>query len=270
MKFDMSQAWRDATAMMNGNREVLLIVAGIFFLLPSLALSLSIGDLQQAIMADPENAQAMIADIYGNWWWLIAIMLIAQFVGYLALLALLRDSGRPTVGEALKTGIAALLPAIGAYILLILALGVVVAVLMGIAVGTGSAALGFLLGMLAMVLTVYIFVKFSLMGPVIAIDKVFNPVTALTRSWQLTKGNSFRLFLFYVLLFIVYIVVSMVFAAVLGALLFAFGPDTALTVNSLVSGVLSAAVTVVFVAVVAAVHRQLSGPSAAAVSETFE
>ena len=34
MKFDMSEAWRDAVAMMTANREVLLIVAGIFFLLP--------------------------------------------------------------------------------------------------------------------------------------------------------------------------------------------------------------------------------------------
>ena len=41
MKFSMSEAWRDATAMMSANREVLLIVAGIFFLLPSVVLTLA-------------------------------------------------------------------------------------------------------------------------------------------------------------------------------------------------------------------------------------
>jgi hypothetical protein len=105
---------------------------------------------------------------------------------------------------------------------------------------------------------------------VIAIDKVFNPVTVVARSWRLTKGNSVRLFLFYVLLVIVYIIVSMVVVSVIGALTLVLGQDTALTINGIVSGVLSAGVTVVFVAIIAAVHRQLAGPSAAAVSETFE
>ena len=60
MKFDMSQAWRDATAMLSGNREVLLVVAGLFFLLPGIALALALGDVQQAILADPKNAEAMM------------------------------------------------------------------------------------------------------------------------------------------------------------------------------------------------------------------
>lgn len=270
MKFDMSDAWRDATAMMSGNREVLLVVAGLFFLLPSVALSLSIGGLQEAMLADPTNVEAMLFEIYAGWWWLFIVVILAQIVGYLALLALLRDSGRPTVGEALKTGLVALLPAIAAYILTVLALGLTIGVLVGIAVASGSAALGFIVGLLAFVVAVYVCVKFSLTGPVIAIDKVFNPVAALARSWRLTKGNSFRLFLFYLLLVIVYIVISMVVGAIIGALTFAFGPSTALTINGVVSGVLSAIVTVVFVAVIAAVHRQLSGPSAEAVSATFE
>jgi len=270
MKFDMSAAWRDATAMMSGNREVLLIVAGLFFLLPSVALSLSIGGMQEAMLADPENMEAMLFEIYTGWWWLLILVILAQFVGYLSLLALLRDSGRPTVGEALKTGVTALLPAIGAYILTVLGLGLTVGVLIGIAVASDSAALGFIAGLLAFVAAVYIGVKLSLTGPVIAIDKVFNPVTALTRSWGLTKGNSVRLFLFYLLLAIVYLVISTIVGAIIGALTFALGTSAALTVSGVVSGILSAIVTVVFIAVIAAVHRQLSGPSAEAVSATFE
>jgi membrane-anchored glycerophosphoryl diester phosphodiesterase (GDPDase) len=270
MKFDMSAAWRDATTMMSGNREVLLVVAGIFFLLPSVALALSVGGLQEAMLADPANMEAMVLEAYSSWWWLFIVVLLAQFVGYLSLLALLRDSGRPTVGEALKTGVTALLPAIGAYVLTLLGLGLTGGVLIAIAVASGSAALGFVLGLLAFVAVIYIGVKLSLTGPVIAIDKVFNPVTALTRSWRLTKGNSFRLFLFYLLLAIVYIVISMVVGAIVAALTLAIGPSMALTVNGVVSGILSAIVTVVFVAVIAAVHRQLSGPSAEAVSATFE
>ena len=270
MKFDMSEAWREAMAMITANREVLLIVAGIFFLLPSLALGLSMGGIEESMLADPETAQAQLYELYAGWWWLFIAVLLAEIVGYLALLALLRDSSRPTVGEALKTGVVGLLPAIGSYIVLVLGLSLIIGLLVGGAVASGSVAVAAIAWILAFVVFVYVLVKVSLAGPVIAIDKVFNPVTVLTRSWRLTKGNSFRLFLFYLLLIIVYIVVAAVLGAVIGALTLALGPSAALTANGILSGLLSAVITVVFVAVIAAVHRQLSGPSAAAVSRTFE
>lgn len=270
MKFDMSEAWREAMAMITANREVLLIVAGIFFLLPSLALGLSIGELQKSMFADPQNAEAQLYELYAGWWWLLLIVLLAEIVGYLALLALLRDSSRPTVGEALKTGIAGLLPAIGTYILLVLGLSLVLGLLVGGAMASGIGGVAFVAWIVAIVASVYICVKVSLAGPVIAIDKVFNPVTVLTRSWRLTKGNSVRLFLFYLLLVIVYIVVAAVLGAVIGAVTLAMGASAAQTANGIISGLLSAVFTVIFVAVFAAVHRQLSGPSAAAVSQTFE
>ena len=78
MKFDMSEAWREAMAMISRNREVLLIVAGIFFLLPSLAMALSMGNFQQAMLADPEAAQAQMMEIYANWWWLLIAVLLVE------------------------------------------------------------------------------------------------------------------------------------------------------------------------------------------------
>ena len=133
MKFSMSEAWRDATAMMSANREVLLILAGIFFLLPSLVMALAMPGLQEAMLADPENAQARMLELYTGFWWLLLLVVLAQIVGYLALLALLRDTSRPTVGEALKAGIAGLLPAIGFYV--IVCVGAVVAAMILVALG---------------------------------------------------------------------------------------------------------------------------------------
>lgn len=268
MKFSMSGAWRDATAMMSGNREVLLIVAGIFFLLPSLAVSLTLPGFQETMMADPENAQRMMVELYADWWWLLLLVIIVQIVGYLGMLALLRDASRPTVGEALRAGLAGLLPAIGFYLLCVAAM--VLALLLIIAIGAAIPVLGVIGGLLFAVGAIYAIVKLSLGLAVIAIDKVSNPVTAIARSWRLTKGNSFRLFLFYLLLVIVYIVVSMVVGMVVAALVLALGTSTALIVNGVLSGILGAVLTVVFVAVIAAVHRQLSGPSAEAASATFE
>ena len=133
MKFNMSEAWRDATAMMSGNREVLLIVAGLFFFLPSLVLGLALGDVQSEVESlatgNPESATRIAFSIYGQWWWLLLLIAIVSVVGYLALLALLRDTSRPTVGEAMRIGFVGLLPAIGTYIVLWLGMGFGAAVL---------------------------------------------------------------------------------------------------------------------------------------------
>jgi hypothetical protein len=270
MKFSMSEAWRDATAMLTANREVLLIVAGIFFFIPGVMMGLAMGDIQALMMADPEKAQDVVLSFYADWGWLLALVTIATIVGYLTLLALLRDHNRPTVGEALKIGLVGLLPAIGAYIVLVLGLGLFVGVLAVAAGAAGNAAIGALVFIVIAVAVIYVMVKVSLSGPVIAVEKIYNPFRILKRSWELTKGNSFRLFLFYLLLLIAYIVIAAVISGVIAALLLALGTSVATTINAVVSAVISAVVYLVFVAVLAAVHRQLSGPSAAAVSETFE
>ena len=261
MKFSMSEAWRDAMAMMSANREVLLIVAGIFFLLPSLGMAVTMPDFQQNMMADPQNAQAMMAEMFRDWWWLLVVIFLAQIVGYLALLALLRDTARPTVGEALQRGLAGLVPAIGVN--LIIAVGAVLLVLVAGIVTAAVPVVGVILLIVCVLGMIYLAVKMSLVMPVIAVDRVSNPLTVIARSWALTKGNSLRLFLFFLLLGVVYVVLAMVIGAVVGLLSVVLGADTAVLVNGVISGILGAIATVIFVAVIAAIHRQLSSPPAA-------
>ena len=270
MKFDMSAAWREAVAMVTSNREVLLVVAGLFFFVPSVIITLVLGDMQKTLFADPQNMEGAVLALYAKWWWLFALTSIAAMLGYLTLLALLRDHTRPTVAEALKLGLIGILPGIGAYIVLVLGLSLAGGVLVALAGASGNAAVGFLVGVVLLVGAVYVLVKVSLSGPVIAIDRVFNPFRILARSWRLTKGNSFRLCLFYVLLFIAYIVVSSVIAMIIAVLALAVGPSSALMVNAVLGSLIAALAYTMFVAILASVHRQLSGPSAAAVSETFE
>ena len=45
MRFSMSDAWNDAMALMRRNREVLAIVAGVFFLLPGLVMTVMFADV---------------------------------------------------------------------------------------------------------------------------------------------------------------------------------------------------------------------------------
>lgn len=272
MKFDMGEAWREATAMIAANREVMLIVAGIFFFLPSLLQTIALPDMGAMMfgISDPEQMEAALAGIFADYWWVFVLVLVLQLVGYLALLALLRDAAKPTVGEAIRAGFVGLLPAIGVTLIVAIAAGIVVTLIVGAAAASGVAALAFIAVMIVLVGMIYLYVKISLYLPIIAIDKAHNPFTVLATSWRLTKGNSFRLFLFYLLIAIVYMVLSMVIGLVVTALLVALGPEVGMVINGIVSGILGAALSIVFVAILASIHRQLAGPSDAAISETFE
>jgi len=270
MTFDMSEAWRDATAMIKANRELLTVIAGIFFFLPSVASGFAVPPMG-TLFSDPEAMQAQVMEFYASYGWVFALVILVQIAGYLAMLALLRDRGRPTVGQAIGTGLKGLLPAIGTVLVLILGL-TLVGVVVGLVIGVMSMALGeagaaifggvLTLGLLAFF--IYISVKLSLWAPVIAVDKVHSPFAVLRRSWRLTKGNSLRLFLFYLLLAVVYVVVSIVLGLLVGTLALVLGETAGLIVSAVLTGLIGAIAAVIYVGVVAAAHRQLSGPWAAA------
>ena len=272
MKFDMGDAWRDAMAMLSANREVMLIVVGVFSFLPSLAAVLLVPEMQPpAATGSAEQAERMLMDYYSANAPIFIVLTLLQTLGFIALLALLRDDRKPTVGEALKIGAVGLLPYIGTQILVALAALAVLGVAVGIPIALGANAVGGILGVLALPVAAYVFTKLSLVTPVIAIEKVINPITVLNRSWRLTKGNSVRLFFFYLLLMIVFVVIALISSIVFGILNAMLGQGTAsLIASGLYSGLLGAAAMLVFAAVLAAVHRQLSGQTAGGIGAAFE
>ena len=270
MKFDMGAAWNEAVAMMAANREVLAIVAGIFFFLPSLLMAIFGPDLNAMMAGDmstPDQVERLGEEVmaaYSNSWWIVVLTTLAQMVGYISLLALLRDKGRPTVGEAIAMGAKGLLPSIAAYLIVTLGLSVMFVAIVALAAAFGSETLAVFSVLIASVVMVYAMIKFSLAAPVIAIEKVTSPITVLKRSWSLTKGNSFRILLFFMLIMIVYMVISIVAGMVLAGLIAALGSEAGKLVQGVVGGLLGMVATVVVVAVLAATHRQLSGASASA------
>lgn len=276
MKLDMGRAWGDATALLAGNRNVVMIVAGVFFFLPYFAIMLLVPETMQpqagmgADPADAEQTMQMLGQVYAENWWVFVIIGVAQAIGMLALMTLLTDRNRPTVGEALARGGRGFFSYIAAQILFALFLGMVA----GILIASGAAIAGngglALTGVIAFVIAVYLFIKFSLITPVIAIDGILNPFTILQRSWQLTKGNSFRLLMFYVLLFLALGIVSIVVTMVVGVLFAAMGGQLELIGNGFFSALLNAVFVVIFLGVLAGIHRQLAGPSQADISDTFE
>lgn len=275
MKFDMGRAWNDAMAVLRGNQQVVLIIAGVFFFLPNLTLQLLLPETAgeaEARVAGEVDFNAMISAVgklYSEIWWQLVLVSLISAVGMLGLLALLTDRRRPTVGEALTTGIKSLLPYFGAQILggLAAAAILVVPIAAGSAAGVGP---GVLVGLVACVAVIYVMTKFSLVVPVLVIEGVMNPVRALGRSWALTKGNSFRLFLFYLLLFVAFIVIAMVLGLVGGVVGAIGGEEVSTFVNALINAATNMFALTLYLAVLASAHQQLSGDTPQALGETFE
>jgi hypothetical protein len=271
MKFDMARAWTDAVERLGANRHVVLIVAAVFFFLPYLALMLLLpGDMAElqvanAAGADPDEVWNALTAFYGRIWWAVALMAVVQGIGMLGLLALIGDRARPTVGQALVIGAKTFLPYVAAQILQALAIAFAAIVLIGIGGATGVSAVAVIMTLAALVLAAYLFTRLSVAIPVIALDRVFNPLAALARSWRLTRGNSWRLLAFYLLLFVVLIVLAMVLGFGFGLAGVLFGEAGAKIVSSVVGSFMNMVFVTVYLAVLAAAHRQLSEPTAAPV-----
>lgn len=253
MKLDMGAAWNTATSLIGRNRDVVLVVAGVFFFLPSFAISLIMPQAAAMPMAESGDSEAMMAavmSLYADYWWAILLSGVAQAIGTLALLTLLTDRARPTVGEAIKAGVVSF----PSYFVSNLLVAFAIAIPVGLALVTSPLAI-----FLVMPIVVYLAIKFSLIMPAIAIDRILNPLGALARSWKLTKGNSLRLFLFFMLLFIATVVIFALVSMIFGVVFAAMGGEVEKIGNAVVSSAISAGFVVIFFAVLAGVHHQLAG-----------
>ena len=262
MKFDLDTAWKDTMGLLSRNFGLLAVLAGVFFFLPYAGFMIAVpemGAMQSAQAGgDFEVVMAAVTELYLEYWWVFLLLALIQGVGLLGMLALVRRRANPTVGEALATGARSVPSYIAAQLLQTALIVIVATLLLTVGALTGLNALAVLGGIIAFVITCYIVTKLSLAAPVIAIEGQLNPVKALQRSWSLTRGNSMRLFLFYLLLTVAFIVVSAVVSLVLGLVFALAGEQGALLGEAIVSGLLNAVMFVLMVCVMAAVHTQFS------------
>lgn len=278
-KLDMGKAWAQASALMGSNRDTIGAIAGLFFFIPSFATAIFVPELSNPAPppagagADSEAAmQAMFAQMmqaYADHWPLLLAFSIIQFIGAMSLFALLTDRGNPTVGEALRTGLRSIPSYIGAQLVTTLAVGVGVGLPIGLVAAAAPPAVFLLVVLIAVVAVLYLFIKFSLIAPVIAIEGERNPLAAIARSWRLTRRNSGRIALFLFLLLLLIGIVAMLVTGILGLILSAIGEPVTTIGIDIVSALVNAVVTVILLAVTVAIHRQLAGPSPDALAETF-
>lgn len=279
MAFSMNRTWNEAVAMFRSNFQLLAVVGGVFVLIPSLLMYMALPDLFGALMlaeGDPEAMEEMVLAMLGPLLLWGSIGFLAQMVGYLAMIVLM-GADRPTVGEAIVVGLKGLLPVIAATLLFAL-LYAVLALVFGLLVGGLAAALGdggavalsFVLVVGLLVATFYIAIRFVLTMPVIGLERTLNPIGAMLRSWRLTGHAAWRIVGFFALLFVAYMVLSLVFMGIIGGALGALGGGSGAFLIGLLNGVIGALVAMIFSAILVSIYRQLAGPGAREVSEAFE
>ncbi|HVR91917.1 MAG TPA: hypothetical protein VHG29_12610 [Novosphingobium sp.] len=268
MVFDSNRAWKEASAAIFANREVLLALVGVFFFLPSFAIIMLIKQPQMQAGASPEQLMAALKPFFFSLapWFVLGFVI--QALGQLTLFELLDRGRNSTVGEALRKG-ALSLPS---YLVVQLTTGVILTIVMSLALVAGSIVSPVLGFALALYLVCQAYARFVSAGAVIVLERQLNPFKALGRAVLLTRNKGFRLGNFLFLLFVVFFVAYFALTILIGILaaLSVGQGRMAEIVTGFFSSALAATAAAYFSAITVAIYRQLAGPSTAAVSATFE
>jgi hypothetical protein len=256
----ISKAWEETKTVIARDGGLLTTIALALFVLPGVV----------SDVATPAAPSGMLPD-FGYWTILTAISLVIALAGQLAVIRLAIGS-RLTVGEAISHGVRRAPAYLAATLIWVLPF-VIVAVLLvrnigGEAQNTSPAAA---VGMLALVCVMLFFAIRMLMTSAVASAEPVGPLVILRRSWELTGGHWWRLFGFFLIFLIGAIVSVVAVSAVSGVIAqLVFGGIDRLTVGglfvALVTQIVSAAVSILLMVMIARIYVQLAGDGAAEVS----
>lgn len=251
MAISIGKAWDESRDILTRDGKLILTIGAAMLMLPTALVALV---SPQAVGAEPPAPGFMGMTVQ------ILSFLLTQ-TGVLALIAL---ALRPnlSVGESIRAGLSRLLPTLAAFLLYILPMVFLLGIIFGATVGGdtpeamlanlrsagGGASLAILLWAVAFV---YLGVRF-LLANAVALAESANPITILKRSWQLSRGAFFKLFLFMLLWGILLLTAQMATAAVTGVLVgLTLGAPEPFSVAALLTGLIAGAVNMMVVIVYA-------------------
>ena len=235
MSFSYSAVWDETVRTLRAHSTLLLAVAGVFLFLPALVAA------YLAPAPQTQTLDTMVAHYRENFWLLFGAQLIG-FIGNLALLVLVLDERRPTVGRAIIFALA-MLPA---YLL--------VSILSGFML-----MIGFFLLILPFF---YLIGRLAAAGPALVAEGRRNPLDIIRRSFELTKGNGWAVVGLILLVFVAFYVLMLAVTLVFGSILLIVDRSTGSSVGAFLLLVLSSGVGAVFNTVLmvlaASIYRRLS------------
>jgi len=258
-RFDSNRAWQDASGAVKANRDALIALAGVFIALPSFALAVLLPQPEPQPGADLDAAMELAALYFReNWLALVALGLLST-IGTMAILTLFGHASRPTVGEAIRKGLAATPITILAQMIVgFVMTGLVLAPITLLSLG-GSKAMGTVGLLIGIGIAGWFWTRTSLTTPIIAAESTRNPLAAVQRSFVLTKGNAGRLLLFLFLLVLAFLIAGELLQIGLAMLVqLVAGPQAGTLTGALMASMVQAAMAVYLASAMAASYRQLS------------
>ncbi|MFM2301218.1 MAG: hypothetical protein RLZZ84_954 [Pseudomonadota bacterium] len=269
MRFDSNEAWKEATTAVAANRDMLLAITGVFILLPAFAAMVFMPEPAAAPKGTAEDVLAAYGTYFEQVWPYLLGTMVLHLIGTLAMIVLITDPRRPTVSEAIRTGLIRAGTAGGAMVILLFALSFVAALPLNLAALTGSANLS-MAGMAAgLALLFYGLARSLPVMPVVVVERIANPFAALRRAIVLSRRNGARLMGFYALIFLAFLLIRQLFLAGLTIVLdLVIGGAATHLVIALAASSIDAAMSVYLAAVLAAIHRQLASGHHAASAPT--
>lgn len=180
---DYSLAWQDAKALLRGQRDGVIAIAGALWFFPTW---LSGYLTRNSEMGSGENfADLIIAvqQMYAAYWYILLPTMLIGLWGTTSLYALLTRGDLAKNGDALRLGLA-LLPV---YFLAQLLTGWAI-----------------MLGMLLFILPgVYLIGRLLAVGAVIVAEPSRGVIGSLRHGWELTQGQGWRIALFFLVIMLI-------------------------------------------------------------------
>jgi len=276
MNFDMNTIWSRAIELVRENLSLLAIVAAVFLLLPSVAVYLFMPQMTALTdpAADPEVMAAQFQANIGPLLMVGGLSTIVQFIGYGAMIALMGGQ-RPTVGEALATGFKITPSTLAVFVIFMVlytisATIIVIpfAIIGSLAGAPGIAGLG-VLPILAVV--IYLAARMSMSMPVLVLEDSLNPISAVIRSFKLTKARQWSILIFWLVLFLCYFVMALLLSSAIGVIAAMAGGGTATAlILGITNGLMGMAVGMIICGIAVAMYGQLNGPSDNEITSVFD
>ena len=266
MKLSYNAVWEDALALVRAYFPLALAIAGVFMFLPSLLVSYFLP--QPETGGEPSaQQQAMVGYFVQNWPWL-ALAIAVTVVGTLAILALVLDARRPSVGEAILRGGTATPIYLGAMVIVGIGLflaAFVVSLLLSLFVAVGGTAVATLAGLIILILLFYGSGRLFPLPCVLVGEEERNPIKAIARSLALTRGRGWAIAGLLILILLALAVLGLGVGLAAGTLFRLFlNEPLAIFLSLIVNNAVNAAAAAFLTLLSAALYRHLSGRGSAA------
>ncbi len=254
-RLSLSKAWAETRAVLGRDGRLLWPLGLAFIAFPGLVAG-------QFVPASPMSAE----EASGGVLLVLLASVVLSFIGQLAIQWLALHPGE-RVADAIGHGARAMPRLFLALMLVSIPLTFLVSPFLLVATRGGTAAAGAVLAITAiMVAALFLLVRLLLSSPV-AVAERLGPIAMLRRSWQLTRGNTLRLYGFLLLFLALLVIVSGAVTAVLGSIIILVaGQPEPWSVSAVLVGLVSQAaqlaVAVPFTTMLARLYAQAAGSAA--------